>query len=51
MLELRALHAYIDGLRLGRLELGLGLQNVRSRDDAAGVSIVGQALAISESPR
>jgi hypothetical protein len=42
MLELRALHAHIDGLRLGRLKLGLGLQNIRPRDDAAGISIVGQ---------
>ena len=42
MLELGALHAYLDGLRLGRLQLGLGLEHVRPRSNAAGVSIVGQ---------
>ncbi len=42
MLELRALHAYVDRLCLGRLELGLRLEYIRPRSDAACVSIVGQ---------
>src|SRR5262249_5738715 len=42
MLELRARPPHIDGLRLGRLELGLCLQNIRPRDDAPCVSTVGQ---------
>ena len=42
VLELGALHADFNRLRLGGLQLGLGLEHVRPRSNAAGVSIVGQ---------